>query len=108
MFHKVPKYTVCQKDTTSLKRSQLVDYYNELVIQLRIAENFINTSISREIQESKRTQVEEVQGKVIELLRENILPLIDVVVSSYSFVRKCSPNLYNYINVALWHGLIVV
>ena len=103
IFRDAPK---CHKATTSLKRSQLVDYYNELVIQLRIAENFINTSISREIQESKRAQVEEAQRKVIKLLRENILPLITVVVSS--FVRKCSPSLYNYINVVLWHGLIVV
>ena len=78
------KVTNCQKVTTSLKRSQLVNYYNELVIQLRIAENFTNTTISREIQESHRTEVENRQRKVIELLRENILPLLDVVVSNYN------------------------
>ena len=83
MFHKVPRYTVCQKDPTSLKRSQLVNYYNELVIHLRIAENFINTSISREIQESERTKVEGLQRNTIELLRKSILPLIDIAVSSY-------------------------
>ena len=73
MFQKVPKYTVCQSTTTHLKCSQLVNYYNELVIQLRIAEILINTSISREIQESNRSKVEKGQRKVIELLPENIL-----------------------------------
>ena len=67
---------------TSLNRSRLVHYYNELVIHLGIAEDFVNASISREIKESNRTKVEEVQRKVIELLRENILPLIDIAVSS--------------------------
>ena len=84
MFHEVPNNTVCQQPATCLKRSQLVNYYNELVIQLRIAEILINTSISREIQESNRTEVEKRQRKVIELLCENILPLMDVVVSVYS------------------------
>ena len=84
MFQKVPMYTVCQSTTTHLKCSQLVNYYNELVIQLRIAELLINTSISREIQESNRTEVENRQRKVIGLLRENILPLLNVVVSNYN------------------------
>ena len=82
-FHEVSNYTVvCQQAATCLKRSQLVFYYNELVIQLRIAETLINTSISREIQERWRTQVENRQRKIIKILRENILPLMDVVVSS--------------------------
>ena len=81
MFHEVP---ACQKPITSLKRSQLVNYYNELVMHLRIVESITNTTISREIQESSRTYVEDKQRKVIELLRKSILPLMDVVVSSYS------------------------
>ena len=75
---------MCQKliPYASLKRSHLVHYYNELVIYLRIAENLVNTSISREIQESSRTKVEKTQRKVIELLHENVLPLIDIAVSN--------------------------
>ena len=83
---------VCQKATTCLNRSELVNYYNELVIHLGIAENLlVSESISREIQESVRTIVAKRLRKVIELLRENILPLMDAVVSiklyyNYSYV----------------------
>ena len=86
MLREVSNDTICQQATTCLKRSQLVDYYNKLVIQLRIAETLVNTSVSREIQENWRTRVEKRQRKVIELLRENILPLMDVVVvSNYNY-----------------------
>ena len=78
VFHETP---VCHKSITSLKHSQLVKYYNELVIHLGIAENLVNTSIVREINESSRIKVEKAQRKIIELLRENILPYLDFVVS---------------------------
>ena len=96
MFHEVPNNTVCQQAATCLKRPQLVIYYNELVIQLRIAEILINTSISREIQESNRTEVEKRQRKVIELLCENILPLMDVVVSVCNYNSVLELAIYSY------------
>ena len=80
MFHGKPK--VCQECPTCLKRSELIRYYNELVIHLRIAENLINASISKEIQENNTAEVEKKQRKVIELLHKNILPLLGIVVSS--------------------------
>ena len=79
MFHGRPN--VCQACTNCLKRSELIRYYNELVIHLRIAENLSNTSISREIQENDTAEVETRQQKIIELLHKNILPLLDIVVS---------------------------
>jgi len=75
----------CLESTTSLKRSELIRYYNELVIHLQIAENLINTSISIEIQDISRAIVEQRQRKVIELLRKNILPLMHIAVS----IRLC-------------------
>ena len=76
---------VClSESTTCLKRSHLVNYYNELVIQLRIAEHLINTSIIKEIKEDKRTEVKNKEGKIIELLRGSILPLLHIAVSIHS------------------------
>ena len=87
------KYKVCKGlvfldtpdlNATCLKltRTLLVSYYNELVIQLKIAEYLMNTSISKEIREDKRAEVEKRERKIIELLQESILPLLDIVVSS--------------------------
>ena len=76
---------VCSSEsTTCLKRSHLINYYNELVIQLRIAERLINTTIIKEIKEDKRTEVENKESKIIELLRGNILPLLHIAVSIHS------------------------
>jgi len=50
-------------------------------MHLRIAESFTNATISKEIQENRRTYVGDAQKKVIELLRKSILPLMDVAVS---------------------------
>ena len=72
----------CFESTTSLNRSELIHYYNELVIHLQIAENLINTSISIEIQDSSRAIVEQRQRKIIELLHKNILPLLHIAVSN--------------------------
>ena len=70
-----------KKATTCPNRSQLVNYYNELIIQLRIAEHLMSTSITREIREDNRTYVENQERKIIELLRGNILPLLHFSVS---------------------------
>ena len=78
---------VCSSEsiaTTCLKRHHLVNFYNELVIQLRIAERLINTSIIKEIKEDKRTEVENIESNIIELLRGSILPLLHIAVSIHS------------------------
>ena len=71
----------CREATTCLTRSHLVSYYNELVIQLRIAQHLINTSITREIPKDNRTEVEEKEINIIKLLNESILPLLHITVS---------------------------
>ena len=81
MFRDPPNHNICKADNC-LKHTQLTNYYNELVIQLRIAEHLINTSITREIREEKRSEVEKHETKVIELLRGSILPLLNIAVSS--------------------------
>ena len=90
------KYNVCRElvfrymppmqrtgyNATCLKRTQLISYYNELVIQLKIAEHLVNTSISKEIREDYRAKVEKQERNIIKLLQESILPLLDTAVSS--------------------------
>ena len=71
----------CREVTTCLTRTHLVNYYNELVIQLRIAEHLINTSITREIPKDNRAEVEEKETNIIKLLRGSILPLLHIAVS---------------------------
>ena len=97
--------------TTCLKHSQLVNYYNELVIQMRIAERLLNTSITTEIREEKRNEVEKNETKIIELLRGNILPLLNTAVSIANYLYTISPYaaLYpcsNYIHYILFHVCI--
>ena len=69
-------------NATCLKRTQLISYYNELVIQLKIAEHLVNTRICKEIREDYRAKVEKQERSIIKLLQESILPLLDTAVSS--------------------------
>ena len=74
IFHKQSTVDPKCKEAATVKRSQLVNYYNELVIHLRIAEHLVNTSsVSSEIQESNRAQAEKTQKIVIELLRKQMV-----------------------------------
>ena len=84
VFCDLPSYpieTCCQEATNCLERTQLVKYYNDLVIQLRIAEHLINASISKEILKKSRATVETAERKIVELLYKSILPLLDIAVS---------------------------
>ena len=80
VFHYIPESKAY--NATCLKRTQLVSHYNELVIQLKIAEYLVNTSISKEIREDCMAEVEKRERKIIKLLQESILPLLDIAVSS--------------------------
>lgn len=62
----------------TLMYSQLVNFYNELVIQLRLAQHNLNTTIVKEEYLSE-------QLKVIKLLGESILPALETTVS-HSYV----------------------
>ena len=90
------KYNICRElvsrymptmertdyNATCLKHTQLINYYNELVIHLKIAEHIVNNSITKEIRENYRAEVEIKEINIIKLLQESILPLLDIAVSS--------------------------
>ena len=110
LFHDIPRSALCKEPDICLNRTQLVNYYNELVIQLRIAEHLVNISIIREIQEKYRTEVENKERKIIELLHHRILPLLHFVVSvitSYTYTILLHSQHYNhaitiYISTCAW------
>ena len=88
----------CNASSICLKRTKLINYYNELVIQLRIAERLINTSsITREIREDNRTDVEKRERTIIELLRGNILPLLHFSVSIVIYLYAVMPHNSYYV-----------
>ena len=84
--HYMPPIERTGYNATCLKHTQLISYYNELVIQLKIAKHIVNTSISKEIQENYRVEVEIKERNIIKLLQESILPLLDTAVSSYIII----------------------
>ena len=67
---------------SSLVYSELTDYYNELVLQLKLAEHNLEVAIDLEIMEVSRTKSSEKQSNIIGLLKESILPALEYTVSS--------------------------
>ena len=63
--------------------SQLTNFYNELVIQLRLAQYNLNVSIALEVKEEKLRDAMELEAKIIKLLNESILPALETTVSSH-------------------------
>ena len=74
----------CNNNKSNLTYSKLADYYNELVLQLKLAEYNLNTAISSEIKNINRSEALETQRKIIKLLNETILPALEFTVS-YSY-----------------------
>lgn len=73
-------------DNTSLTYSQLANYYNELVIQLRLAEHNLNVTIPLEVKEEHLSDATERQEQIIKLLNESILPALEtMVISNYTY-----------------------
>ena len=70
-------------DNTSLTYSQLIDYYNKLVIQLRLAQYNLNASIALEVKEEKLSYALKREEQIIKLLNESILPALETTVSTY-------------------------
>ena len=66
---------------SNLTYCQLADYYNELVLQLKLAEHNLNTAIKLEIKETNRTESFQKEEKIIKLLNESILPALEFTVS---------------------------
>ena len=71
------------KDSISnLTYSQLTDYYNEFVLQLKLAEHNLEVAIDLEIKESKRSESMEMERNIIRSLNESILPALEYTVSA--------------------------
>ena len=64
---------------TTLKYGDLAKYYNELVIQLNLAEMIVNDSslIAQEVVEAERAEVLDIERNIIQLLNETILPVLE-------------------------------
>ena len=69
------------KNHGTLTYSQLTGYYNELVIQLRLAEHNLNVTIDLEVKEEHLNKALEAEKIIIELLNESILPVLETIVS---------------------------
>ena len=65
----------------NLTYSQLTNYYNEFVLQLKLAEHNLEVAIDLEIQESKRSDSMEKERNIIKSLNETILPALEFTVS---------------------------
>ena len=70
-------------ENTTLTYSQLTNYYNELVIQMRLAEYNLNTTIAREVKKEHLSSKLEKERRIIELLNESILPALEATVSQF-------------------------
>ena len=64
----------------NLTHSQLTDYYNEFVLQLKLAEHNLEVAIDMEIKESKRSESMEMERNIIRSLNESILPALEYTV----------------------------
>ena len=66
---------------TNLTYAQLTDYYNDLVLHLKLAEHNFKVAIDSEIKEANRNESLEKESKIIKMLNENILPALEFTVS---------------------------
>ena len=69
------------KDPSNLTYSELTNYYNELVIQLRLAEHNLNVTIDLEVKEGYLNNALKREKRIIKLLNESILPALEATVS---------------------------
>ena len=67
----------------TLTYSQLTNYYNELVVQLRLAQYNLNVSIPLEVKEESLSKALKEEEQIIKLLNESILPALETTVSHY-------------------------
>ena len=84
MFNvKAAKESCKDKDYPKLTYSQLTNY-NELVVQLRLAEYNLNVTITLEVKEERSSEAIKNEKRIIKLLNESILPALEATVSHYT------------------------
>ena len=77
----------CKDKDYKLTYSQLTNYYNELVVQLRLAEYNLNVTITLEVNEEHLSEAMKNEKQIIKLLNESILPALEATVSHYTICR---------------------
>ena len=70
-----------------LTYSQLANYYNELVVQLRLAEYNLNVTIALEVKEEHLSEAIKSEKRIIKLLNESIFPALETTVSHYTICQ---------------------
>lgn len=77
--------TSCDDDNkSSLTYAQLTEYYNEFVLQLKLAEHNLKFAVNLEIKEDQINKSLNQEREIIKLLNESILPALEYTVS-YSY-----------------------
>ena len=94
MFASSSKHATCKNCTASnLTYSELVNYYNELVLHVKLAEHNHHTAINVEIKKGYKEESFEREEKIIRLLNETILPALEFTVS-YSYISYIIHSIY--------------
>ena len=62
-------------------QTHLTEYYNEFVLQLKLAEYNYNETISMEIKDNYTTEALDNEEIVIKILKESILPALEFMAS---------------------------
>ncbi|XP_065906017.1 uncharacterized protein [Dysidea avara] len=75
---------------STLSRAHLIKYYNELVIQLKLAEQNYNVSIAKEIKQNYTKAALDNEAVVIKILNESILPALEFMLQLGSTYTDCS------------------
>lgn len=73
----------CENDkaTSNLTYSQLTNYYNVLVLHLKLAEHNLNSAIYLEVKDKNKTESLKREEKIVKLLNESVLPALELTVS---------------------------
>ena len=64
--------------------ARLTEYYNEFVLQLKLAEHNLNVGIISEVKETYKNDSLEKQRGIFKSLNEAVLPALELIVSYYS------------------------
>jgi len=84
VFNKVSTEASRCDDISSVTHTELIRYFNEFVIQLKVSESILLNFIEKEIQAKYRSKAEEEIQQIIDLLDEEILPTLALTVSLYT------------------------
>jgi len=70
---------------TNLTYLKLTEYYNELVLQLKLVEHNLNVGITREFNEANKNDSLKKEREIFTLLNESVLPALELIVSYYYY-----------------------